>query len=275
MARESNNSWWNSWWPVLATGALTVGTLILAAYAVRAGVQHLAVGHAPEDAATSLWHLVVLSVAAGILSFAVVEFIKRQTRMRRLFNARTVKSRFGASLEFPQRLRSGLYADDHRPFPLGPEIAISDPISYSGSIQQVSAQISLQLRLLVQLAVDPNLPEPLHREALTLALGLNHPFAGELPDQGGQRRLEQLAVIQDLVDRRLDIFQIEATQRWDALMRTLGAIAAGVLAAISAWAVTSSLSAIFVAALFGMFVGGPMSWVTRDLTRAIERKAQF
>ena len=144
-----------SWWPVIAVGAAIVGTIAFAAYAVRAGVQHLAAGHTPKDAANSLWHLVILSVAAGILSYAVVEFAKRQTRMRSFFNARIVEARFGEDLDFPQHLRDSLPEDARRSLPLGTGIAISDPISYSGSIQQVTAQISLQLRQLVQLAASP------------------------------------------------------------------------------------------------------------------------
>ena len=263
------------WWPVIAAGAAIVGTIAFAAYAVRAGVQHLAAGHTPKDAANSLWHLVILSVAAGILSYAVVEFAKRQTQMRSFFNARIVKARFGKDLDFPQDLRDSLPEDARRSLPLGTGIAISDPISYSGSIQQVTAQISLQLRQLVQLAAAQSLDDDSRREAFTLCLGLESPYSGVLPNEEGERRAGQLATIQDLVDRRLDIFQIEATQRWCTLMRTLSAITAGVLAAISAWAVTSSLSAIVVAALFGIFVGGPMSWITRDLTRVVERKALF
>ena len=262
-------------WPVVAVVAFTAGTLALAAYAIRAGVQHLASGHSTKDAASSLWHLVILSVAAGILSYAVVEFVKRQTRMRRLFNARIVKSRFGSVLSFPQSLGGGPDSAGTNGLPLETEIAVRDPISYSGSIQQVTAQISLQLRQLVRLATDRSLPEELKRNALTLALGLDHTFSGTLPDPEGERRSDQIATIQDLVDRRLDIFQIEATQRWCFWMRTLGAVTAGLLAAISAWAVTSSLTAILVAALFGIFVGGPMSWITRDLTRVVERRALF
>ena len=152
---------------------------------------------------------------------------------------------------------------------------ISDPISYSGSIQQVTAQISLQLRQLVRLATDRDLPGDVKRKALALALGQDDISPDDMPDLWGEQRSDQLATIQDLIDRRLDVFQIEATQRWCALMRTLGAVTAGLLAAISAWAVTSSLTAILVAALFGIFVGGPMSWITRDLTRVVERRALF
>jgi hypothetical protein len=244
---------------VVAVNATILATLAFAAYAIRTGVRNLTAGQSPKDAAGSLWHLVVLSVAAGLLSFAVVEFAKRQSRMQQLFNRNAAQAAFGEGLSFP----------------LETEMRISKPISYAGTIRQVSAQISLQLRQLVQLSADSEVPADKRRLALTIVLGVDPPSGKPLPSLDDRNGISQLDEIQDLLDRRLDIFQIETTQRWCVLLRTLAAITAGLLSAISAWAVSSSLTAILVAAIVGIFVGGPISWVTRDLTRIVERKAQF
>ncbi len=263
MAREQDDEQKRKIWPAFVAAAATVTVLAFAAAAILIGVRNLtirnvAVSRSPRNAASSLWQLVILAAAAGLLSFAIVEFSKRLFFMSRLFNIYAARSAFGSALEFQAQ----------------PEFGTSKPIAYSGTIRQVAAQISVQLRQLVDLSANQAVPEARRRLALALALGTDGPFSGELPRQGDSTPT-QLETIQDLVDRRLDIFQIETTQRWRTLLRSLAAITAGLLSAMSAWAVAVSASAIIVASIVGVIVGGPVAWITRDLTRIVERKAQF
>lgn len=263
MARERDGEQNRNIWLTFSAAAATVTVLAAAATAVLFGVRNLtvknvAVSRPPRNAASSLWQLVILAAAAGLLSFAIVEFAKRLFFMRRLFNGYAARSAFGGALEFQAR----------------PEFGTSKPIAYSGTIRQVAAQISGQLRQLVDFSANQALPADRRRLALGLALGTNGPFSGELPGPIDSTRA-QLEAIQDQVDRRLDIFQIETTQRWRTLVRSLAAITAGLLSAMSAWAVAVSATAIIVASIVGVIVGGPVAWITRDLTRIVERKAQF
>lgn len=258
MAKESDPQGY----PVAAAagvGVVVVVILAIGGYAIASGVRYLASGPHRADASSSLWRLVVLSVAAGLLSFAVVEFAKRQSPMRRLFNTRAARSAFGAALSS----RLGL------PFGTG------SPISYSGTIRQVAAQISVQLRRLVQLSADQDRPYEQRREALGLALGVYISPEARLPESHDSQRGAELEAIYDLINRRLDVFQIDATQQWCTLQRSLAAATAGLLSALSASAISVPAYVVIIAVVVGVVVGGPVSWIARDLTRIVERKARF
>jgi hypothetical protein len=234
-----------------AVGGVVVVILAIGGYAIASGVRYLTSGPHRADASSSLWHLIVLSVAAGLLSFAVVEFAKRQSPMRRLFNTRAARSAFGAALSSE----------------LGLPFGTGSPISYSGTIRQVAAQISVQLRRLVQLSADQDRPDEDRREALGLALGVDI--------SRDSRQGAELGAIYDLIDRRLDVFQIDATQQWCTLLRAVAAGTAGLLSALSASAISAPPYVVVIAAVVGVVVGGPVSWIARDLTRIVERKARF
>jgi hypothetical protein len=244
---------------VVAVVVIVPASLAFAGYAIWSGVRYLTVRRLRVDAASSLWHLIVLSAAAGLLSFAIVEFAKRQSPMRRLFNTGAAQSEFGGALSSV----------------LGLPFGTDSPISYSGTIRQVAAQISVQLRRLVQLSADQNSPPERRREALGLALGVGISPEAQLPAQGDSPQGAELGAIYDLIDRRLDVFQIDATQRWCTLLRSLAAVTAGLLSALSASAISAPINTIIIATIAGVVVGGPVSWIARDLTRIVERKARF
>lgn len=125
----------------------------------------------------------------------------------------------------------------------------SASVYYSGNVQQVTAQISQSLRhRRGRLVSDPNIS----------------------PAESAERR-----EFDEELERELDGFQIKTTAQWHYLLRAIASAVSGVLSLISALAAHARLSVAIGALLFGAIVGGPFSWVIRDLTRAIERRANF
>jgi adenine/guanine phosphoribosyltransferase-like PRPP-binding protein len=79
----------------------------------------------------------------------------------------------------------------------------------------------------------------------------------------------------DFIDRRVDTFQIETSNQWRGLLRTMAAAAAASIAAVTASVMDPAPDAILTAAVLGFLTGGPIAWTVRDLTRWVERKAEF
>ena len=131
-------------------------------------------------------------------------------------------------------------------------------IYYPGNIRQICAQISQELR---QRGRPRSAAEPSYGP---LPSGPGDPFY-DLEERRFTEELEQ----------RIDAFQIAATAQWHYLLRTMAAVISGALSLFSALAAHARLTVWIGALLFGTIVGGPFSWVIRDLARAIERRAGF
>jgi hypothetical protein len=260
-SRRSNLARWLVSEPVAGRLVVlsTLVTLALAAYAVRTGISRLsgprlnASGHSRATAAASLWNVLLLAAAAGFLSYAVVEFIKRLTPMRPLFNRKAVRISFpelagSAAGEEPANASPPpAAASEHAKVrPSTPSTVLG--ITYSGTIQQVAAQVADRLRR-------------------------QHPQLSPARTVTDQSEEEQIWL--EILENRVDVFQIEATARWRQLLRALACFTSALLSAFAAWAVTSAVTAIVVAMLFGLIIGGPVAWFVRDLTRVAERKAEF
>lgn len=128
----------------------------------------------------------------------------------------------------------------------------SAPVYYPGNVQQVAAQISQSFRRDHRFNDADNSGSPI--------------------SDSDRRANERFA---ERLEQDLDGFQIKTTAQWHYLLRTMAAVVSGVLSLISALAANARLSVAIGALLFGAIVGGPFSWIIRDLTRAIERRANF
>jgi len=253
-------------WEIVGVVCTFLIALLFTAYAVKRGVQRLNAGHPAKDAGTSLWHLVVLSAGAGFISFAVVEFVKRLTPMRALYNSYVVHSWFGGALDdWPSTPASPEGSEGSWRLLIGAEIAaVKEPIAYTGSIQQVCAQVSQRLQPIIKVGGDERVPAPLQRASIKALLQQPSArvFRSEDPDLSWLEAPWTLAgqwseELQRLLDIRLDTFQIESTNRWRSFLRSLAALTAGLLALSGAWAVAAraSVAALLTALLFGVLVG--------------------
>lgn len=78
---------------IIVAVAVVVGIAILGSvvYAARLGVQRIAEGEDSRSVAGALARLLGVSTAAGVLSWAVTEFLKRMTPVNELFLASAVR----------------------------------------------------------------------------------------------------------------------------------------------------------------------------------------
>jgi hypothetical protein len=274
-------------WPVRMRRLVLLGfaclvVVGLVAYAVRTGIQRIyPTGHRPGatgrvvSASSSLWSIVTLALAAGLVAYATVELLKRLTNVRRYFNLGRVSRAFPSLVERPyDRHRDGEWWNRGVELP------------YSGTISQLTAQIGSILRGELATVFDESEPQDRRIEAAVRIRELDRwadyhdgPYGRDSNEVLFRRLSEESTTTEralvTMVEFHLDTFLIEATRAWRLQMRTLAALIAAVVTALAAWAITSAFSAIFVAAIFGFVVGGPASWVIRDLARVAERKAEF
>lgn len=252
--------------------------LLLVALAARAGVRRITEGQDRHNVAAALARLLELSLASGLLALAVTEFLKRLSPLGRAFIARSV-DRF--TLGRTDFIAAAAEQDTQS---LSPSVLAAltalTPVTVVGSIKQVTAQLSYRMRPLVDVVVD----RAANSELRLLALRAITPYGFEGRDlvsllayfeRPYETGLDTREELYSQLDQRLDTFQIETTQRVHRMLRISSSISAAVIAAMSAWAVSGSAAAILVAALFGLVIGGPVSWFARDIIRVFERKAEF
>jgi hypothetical protein len=247
----------------IALGFVAVG--------VRVGLEQLSGNEPTRSISGLLSELLLFTSGSGALAFAVVEFVKRQSPLRRLYNRRAVDRYFhpplaAVHLEILDYWRES--PDDVRAMaPIAPVA----PISYSADIQQLTAQVGHAARTLLQASADDALPHRIVRSIFACVLGDRHVqhAVQEPPDERHQ------AILGEALESRLDAFQVEATAGWHSLLRTMAGGASAVLAGMLAWAVHADGPAIVLAAGLGLVIGGPISWIIRDVNRVIERKAAY
>jgi hypothetical protein len=145
-------------------------------------------------------------------------------------------------------------------------------IVYAGSARQVTAQLSQAMRPLLGRLASPQL-DPIVRSQIERLLRGTDCDLFPAVDRSGE--LDVAKDLEEHLERRLDAFQLDAAVRWHGLLRTMAASLAGVFAAMGQWAVHGAPTAVGVAAVMGVVVGGPFAWTIRDLARVLERKAEF
>jgi len=169
----------------------------------------------PETAAAggSLWDLTATAAAAGVLAYALTEFMKRLSPLRSVFNERAVR-RYWAH-EFDQ------WWD------------VSPRLTFEGRLPQIVAQLA-----------------SIQREGLDVPLG-------------------QIDRQSWYIESRLDSFQIVATARWRRVLRIISALWAGAVMVLAVAAFEGDGSALTLAVIVGLVVGGPISWTVYDLVSRI------
>ncbi|WP_410617092.1 hypothetical protein [Amycolatopsis sp. lyj-109] len=208
---------------------------------------------APKNVRPDFGHLVVVAAASGLISCAVLEFVKNLSGLSARFNRSRLNLWFN--------LESG---------DLGVDVPMI--LSYQGSIRQVASQVSQLLREQVRLLLREYSP----REAVERLRGNGGLFWYVIlrEIERTSQREEDPSVIFEHIERQVDAFQIEATVRWYTLLRAMSAVTAGVLSTLGAWATSASFAGIVVGMVLGLVVGGPVSWTVRDLVRLVERGAR-
>lgn len=215
-----------------------------------------------SSAPTALGRLLFLSLVAGAVAAALTEFVKKLTPLREVFNRR-------AALKwFP-----GLLLVD--PIPYGSDEAVRDerlrraPIYFGGNLQQVSAQLASRTRqLLGRIPTSADLPYTDSETVYHISLSLRDFVVG-------RPRVDDISLpdLEEQVETQLDAFQLVNSGRWIYLLRTFSALTAGVLAGTAAIASDTRLTVELGSAFFGVFVGGPFSWLTRDIMRLIASRS--
>ncbi|MER7457486.1 hypothetical protein [Micromonospora sp. NPDC126480] len=288
-------------------GAVMVATAGALGYAVVDGVGRLTTAEGVEGTAQAVTQLLLLAAASGLVAFAGVEFAKRLSPLRANFNETEVTRVFGRDLHETRHVLLRHYAEilagpwdpPSRRWTESVSLVLSARWSYDSTIPQLTAQIAAAHRdLVLTVRQDPGLPTWIMVRVLRTVTG-DDPVVGRFPeerdDSGAEYDEGSTAIdeadlqadwrervqddrdrtLDELVERRMDLFQVEALARWRSRLRLLSATFAGAVAALAAAVTTSAVSAVLMAALLGMVVGGPISWVARDLTRVVERRAQF
>lgn len=92
-------------------------------------------------------------------------------------------------------------------------------------------------------------------------------FSGSPDEITARRAVETEAAI--------DHLQARASAGWVRLLRIVAVVIASLVAGIAALASKGSTPTVVGAFMFGLTIGGPFSWVIRDLARAIESRARY
>jgi hypothetical protein len=230
-------------------------------------------------------------VLSGVLAAMVVEFAKRLTGLKSAFNRAQVVLWFSAELveaRYEQRRaarRSRVERSGGVEAPTGPN---AQGIRLRASADALTVQLSATLRPVLIDAITPARKAPGRSDApsgeerpdprwtLEVIAGpqlwqvleptLEAATYGRSPDVD-MRAAESMEVL----DRWLDGFHLETSERWTRLTQALAALLAGIFAAFAA---TGSVAYPFAVgagfALLGVVVGGPIAWLTSDLGRLIE-----
>ncbi|RDI63473.1 hypothetical protein [Nocardia pseudobrasiliensis] len=234
----------------------------------------------------ALGQLLLLTGAAGIVAFLAVEFVKRQTPLREIFQRLLVDGFFGVDINalneaVTRHLMERGKGTTLRDRPGG---GPSD-ISYAATSRQLAGQLADSLRYLAVFVPDPRVPDKL-RHALTFAV-IGDPrlvpalypadyVKGELVERAELASSDELAAgLTEHIERRIDAFQILLENRWQLLIQALAATLAGLLAAAGTSLGTDSAVASAVGTISGLVIGGPIAWLCSDLVRIVRRGAAY
>lgn len=259
----------------VAVGLVLVGSVAGVLAALVVGVHQVRAGHGVFGAGRDL-QVVTLLACSGPVAFLTVEFVKRQSPLRRLFNRHATRLFFGADTDrlggdivrhirdVDARRRRPPYRED------GPGLIVPTvAISYGAGVTQLSDQIAQQLTQLLYLARYTSLPDELITKLTRPVLGVP-----QTADLVGDRITdldddEALRHLEDHITHRLEMFRIEAAVRWSFTIRALAAMTAGLVCTAGVWAAGSPWHTVVAGGFIGVIVGGPLSWIISDLTRAV------
>jgi hypothetical protein len=268
-------------WRPLAPGLLAALAIVvgLAVVALGNGLDKLTAGR--DGVPAGLWQILLLSSASGVLAFVLVQFVKYQSSVRSTFHRAAVRRFVGTDLNELNTLLRYELADEQWPMGLSTEVL------YAASSRQLAAQLSQSLRFLASRGEilsererererDRHSAGVVSRAVTGDSKALFRFFRGATsPDNYDERRNEAFVNLMDFIDRRVDTFQIETSNQWRGLLRTMAAVAAASIAAVTASVMDPAPDVILTAAVLGFLTGGPIAWTARDLTRWVERKAEF
>jgi hypothetical protein len=253
--------------------------LSAAIYVVIRTVQDIRPADAADDAASSLWQLILLSLGGATLAFAVVEFLKRLSPLLAAFNRRAVRQWFGhipdaerAPFESPNGTATDFHAAvSSTPAPLEPDL----DAYYSTSLSQLAAQLAQSFNLVAARLIRGD-----HLDEATLAtlqkLLPRRERSWDLPsDVDEQERADYIQFLRLEFESRLDRFLVTSTSEWRTLLQTTAALVSGVLSAVAALTAEARFSVVLGALLFGVVIGGPFAWTIRDLLNAITRRSGY
>ena len=297
--RDARDSRWV--WIGAAAGLVLVVLLALVGWAVRSGFQGLSVERVDGSFRDVVGDVLLLTVMSGLLAAAATEFLKRQSGLRGWFHRREVEAFLGPAgrLPFgpfpvagadraPQKGSRG--ASPPTPLTELPPVAPT----FSAPVGQLTAQVAQYLAFLAAGVAERSLAGDDARTASEVLVGTTAFRDGtrmwpdwlvdwtdgrpaEPPRRGPGRDVppEDLVVeaLMGHAERRLDAFQLQATARWHALLRTASAVTAGGFVLCAGLAIHAEWVTLVVGFLLGLVVGGPVSWAARDLVRVLERKA--
>ncbi|MDQ4490834.1 hypothetical protein RBS60_11570 [Sinomonas sp. ASV486] len=224
-------------------------------------------------------------VMSGLLSCAVLETAKRLLRIRGLYQQRQARLWFAAQTrnqvenEMIRGNPDDLYFD-----PSG-KTAIMELLSVAGVVgyQQISKYYTRgrsfgtvleglivfdlpieQLTAQVAQAADAALEHPQGYPALTVAL-----FGSPRSLEADSENIDLSAAVS--IRRSLDLFQISIGQRWRRYISASPLALSGLFALAMTSLGPRNSNGFFLTTVAAVFIGGYLSWLTRDLSAGIER----
>jgi len=250
----------NAWVPI---AVLLIFLLSIAgiAYVTIQTVSFFVPTKSASGALTSLWRVLGFSLASGILAFATIEFAKRISPLRAWFNMFMYERVFMKDLWSPTS--KGSSSDE---LELRSLYERRSELYYSSRSEELAAQIASQFYERHLTSGEAARTES-SQQAGEDAAG----STGGEPTGGDDVRSRTVRL---QFERRLDTFQSEVSYRWTLLLRVLAAVSASLVGGVVALETNSRASVVFGAFILGLVIGGPFSWVIRDLTRIIESRAK-
>jgi hypothetical protein len=228
----------------LFAGILIALILALGASVVIITVRQLAPSQDANGAARSIWRVLLLALGSGVFASTLVEFAKRMLPLRAWFNTRAVAAQFG--------------------------LMPSAEYYFGGRIEEVSAFLSSRFRQLVdERARQLASPTP-------ESWGLWEVFARKylmLDDANAPPDAAPASIAK--FEQILDVFQARTSAQWVLLLRGGAAVTSSLLAGTAAVATDNRPAVIAGVFIFGLVIGGPLAWATRDLIRVVEVKGRY
>ena len=288
---------YSRWVSAIVLAAILVATLAL----VGQGIPLISPVSEAGGAAASLSGLVFYGAAGGIFAYAFVEFVKRQSSLRWRFNKRSAR-RFYRSVGDVASSRARQQGEYDPRFQAPPR-----SLYYGAALRQLSVQISQDLRSRVPSVISREVDSLARFLNLRMILGEGQveqsyfpaDFEDELRDDDEwsaeaiverwrravwrpedpirteSSNYEQFGLwLEEYIERRVDVFQMAATENWRWLLRATSAGVSAISLGFGAY-VLSGWAAVPASALLGLIVGGPTSWTLRDIVRIVERKATY
>lgn len=280
--------------------------VFLIVYVTRSGLEHISEQVDGHTIYRGLWQLILVGAGAGVISFLALEFFKRLTPLRNIFNRSRAVRFFGTD---PNRLNDEVLdgLGDSRPKETSGPIQSLEGLEvlgaflpvrvvYASTSTQLAAQLSESLRQLSSVIVatrigDLSLPDEVMRSLTRAVFGNDRLYRHMLhegrlsnfiransiqdPYSPSAERKVDLLGMEEHIERRVDAFQIELTTDWHLMLRALSSCLAGFFVALSVSAGHLSTTGIVVATAIGVISGGPISWILSDVVRAVEKKSMF